>query len=70
MKISKESVIKHITGSAKDNAGCAEKLGYTIFAIYAWPAQIGAQRMKGIIRRMREREISVPASWHKGQKVL
>lgn len=70
MKISKEDVIKHITGSAKDNAGCAEKLGYTVFAIYAWPVRIGAQRMRGIIRRMQERNISVPASWKKGQQVL
>jgi transposase len=68
MKFSKESVIKQITGSAKANKECADKLGFSIQTIYNWPNQIGAQRMKEIIRRMEEKKIPVPASWKRSQK--
>ena len=68
MKIGKEDVIRQITGSAKDNKGCAEKLEFSIQTIYNWPNQIGAQRMKEIIRRMEAKKLPVPASWKRIKK--
>ncbi len=62
-KVKKEDVIRVITGSAKDNKGCAEILGFSIYTVYSWPNQIGAHRIKEIIRRMEQKNLKVPASW-------
>ncbi len=62
-KVNKEDVIRAVTGSGKANQQCADILGFSIQTIYNWPNQIGAQRIKEIIRRMEEKKLKVPASW-------
>jgi transposase len=62
-KVNKEDVIRAVTGSGKANQQCADILGFSIQTIYNWPNQIGAQRIKEIVRRMEEKKLKVPASW-------
>jgi len=68
MKVNKEDVIRHITGSGKDNAGCAQILGYALQTVYNWPNHMGIQDMKRLVKRMEERDLPIPAAWKKSKK--
>jgi hypothetical protein len=70
MKIDKEDICKHISGSANGYAITAEKLGYeNVSSVYNWQRFLGRTQMKVIIMRMRANSIPVPECWNLPKEV-